>query len=150
MRLALGRWVLVAVVGLSGCATSMDVVQSGNLTGGAYRTAAMVPTEDNNEEMDGYIKSALEAQGVVVNAARPAGTKTAADVDLLVTYQDVWSWDVKTYLYSLRIDLFDAPTGALLTTGTWKNSAFHGFQRGKEEARDLLADMISRVRSGGR
>ncbi|HEY5761615.1 MAG TPA: hypothetical protein VIS73_00260, partial [Rhodocyclaceae bacterium] len=68
--------------------------------------------------------------------------------DLLVTYQDVWRWDLKTYLFSLRIDLFDAPTGSLLTTGTWKNSAFHGFQRGKDETRELLSDMLPRIRRG--
>lgn len=138
----------IAVVMLSGCATSLEVVQSGSLPGGAYQTAAFVPMADNNEEMGGYLKDALEAQGVSVKAPKPAGTKTASDVDLLVSYQDVWRWDLKTYLFSLRIDLFDAPTGALLTTGTWKNSAFHGFQRGKDESRELLGEMLPRIRRG--
>ena len=148
MRMSTWVGAAIAVAMLSGCATSRDVVQSGNLPGGAYRTAALVPTEANNEEMDGYLRDALEAQGVSVKAPKPAGTKTASDVDRLVTYQDVWRWDLKTYLFSLRIDLFDAPTGSLLTTGTWKNSAFHGFQRGKDETRELLSDMLPRIRRG--
>lgn len=146
----LGNWLLavVAVGFLSACATSHEIVQSGNLPGGAYRSAAVVPTEDNNEEMDGYLRNALESNDVVVKPAKPAGTKTANDVDLLVSYQDVWRWDLKTYLYSLRIDLFDGPTGALLATGTWRNSAFHGFQRGQDETRELLGEMIPRIRRG--
>ncbi len=150
MRIASWVAAATATAWITGCATSMDVVPSGDLTGGAYRTAALVQTESSNDEMDGYVRDALVLHGISVKSAKPAGTKKADDVDLLVSYFNEWRWDLKTYLLTLRIDLFDGPTGALLTTGTWKNSAFHGFQRGADETKALLGDMIPKIRSGSK
>lgn len=145
--------VAAAVAGavlVAGCGTTLNVVPSGSLPGGAYRTAALVQSESSNDEMDGYVRDALVAQGVQVQQAKPAGTKRAGDVELLVSYYNEWRWDLKTYLLSLRIDLYDGPTGALLSSGTWKNSAFHGFQRGADETKALLGEMIPRIRAGSR
>jgi hypothetical protein len=145
-----GSWIIGAATAvlITGCATSLDIVPSGNLPGGAYVTAALVQSESTNDEMDGYIRDALVLQGVQVGPSKPAGTKKADGVDLLVSYFNEWRWDLKTYLLTLRIDLFDGPTGALLATGTWKNSGFHGFQRGEEETKALLGSMIPTIRAG--
>lgn len=142
------RWagVIMAAIVISGCATSRDVIQSGNIPLRTYRTAALVPLEGNSPEVDGYVKDALAVNEITVLPSKPVGTKTAEDVDLLVSYLDVWRWDLNMYLLTLRIDLFDARSGALLVSGSWRNSVFHGFQRGKEEAKELLADMIPRIR----
>lgn len=145
-------WVVAAAAAalITGCATAIDVVPSGNLPGGSYRTAALVQNESTNDEMDGYIRDALALHDVQVRPAKSAGTTKADDVDLLVSYFNEWRWDLKTYLLTLRIDLFDGPTGALLATGTWKNSAFHGFQRGADETKALLGDMIPKIRTGSK
>lgn len=142
------RWAGVVIVAmfLSGCAASHSVTPSGNITAGTYRTAALVPQEGNSPEVDGYVRDALAAQEITLLPPKPAGTKTAEDVDLLASYLDVWRWDLHTYLQSIRIDLFDARSGALLVSGTWKDSYFHGFQRGKDEAKKLLDEMILRIR----
>ena len=142
------RWggVVIAAMVISGCATSHAVTQSGNITAGTYHTAALVPQDGNSSEVDGYVKDALAAHEITVLPSKPAGTKKAEDVDLLVSYLDVWRWDVHTYLLTLRIDLFDARSGALLVSGTWNNSLFHGFQRGKDEAKELLVEMIAPIR----
>ena len=146
------RWVGVITVAivLSGCAATRDVIQHGSISAGTYRTAALVPKEGNSPEVDGYIMDALAGHGISMLMPKSPGTTKAEDVDLLVSYSDVWRWDLTTYLKSLRIDLFDARTGTLLVSGSWKNSFFHGFQRGKDEAKELLDDMIPRIRGAGK
>jgi hypothetical protein len=146
------RWVgvVIAAMVLSGCATSRNVIPYGSIPAGTYRTAALVPQEGNSPEVDGYVKDALARHGIAVMLSKSPGTMKAEDVDLLVSYQDVWRWDLVMYLLSLRIDLFDARAGTLLVSGSWKNSPMHGFQRGEDEAKDLLDDMISRIRGAAK
>jgi hypothetical protein len=150
MRTASWAAAFATAVLITGCGTTLNVVPSGNLPGGSYSTAALVKTDSTNDEVDGYVRDALVQNGVQVRAAKPAGTKKAGDVDLLVSYYNEWRWDMKTYLLLLRIDLFDGPTGSLLATGEWKNSAFHGFQRGADETKALLGEMIPKIRSGSK
>jgi hypothetical protein len=146
------RWAgaVIATIVLSGCATTRDVIPHGSIPAGTYRTAALVPQEGNSPEVDGYIMDALAGHGIAMLMPKSPGTTKAEDVDLLVSYLDVWRWDLTTYLKSLRIDLFDARTGTLLVSGNWKNSFAHGLQRGKDEAKELLDDMIPRIRGGAK
>ena len=145
-------WTVAAAMAvlITGCGTTMNIVPSGNLPGGAYTTAALVKTDSTNDEVDGYMRDALVLQGVQLRPMKPEGTKKADDVDLLVSYYNEWRWDMSTYLLLLRINLFDGPTGSLLATGEWKNSAFHGFQRGADETKALLGKMIPEIRAGSK
>ncbi|WP_279432869.1 hypothetical protein [Luteimonas arsenica] len=44
-------------------------------------------------------------------------------MDGIVSYVDVWRWDIVMYLHSVAIKIFDARSGDLLVTGDWKNQA---------------------------
>lgn len=39
------------------------------------------------------------------------------DVDLVVTYEDHWFWDMSMYMISVKVDFRDAETNALVATG---------------------------------
>ncbi|WP_348246474.1 hypothetical protein, partial [Salmonella enterica] len=73
-----------------------------------YRTAALVPQDGNSPEVDGYVRDALTSNEIKVLPSKPMGTNKAEDVDFLVSYLDVWRWDLHTFLLRIRIDLFDA------------------------------------------
>ncbi len=51
----------------------------------------------------------LEASGGCQNA-RPA------DFDFLVTYVDRWSWDMRTFLMKITINVEDATSGQIVAT----------------------------------
>jgi hypothetical protein len=59
-------------------------------------------------------------------SAGPEGT-VMGDAQLIVRYADDWRWDIKMYLRSFDVMVFDANTKTLLATGSWKNSLLHGF-----------------------
>ena len=52
-----------------------------------------------------------------VQAGHGDAASLPAGVDLLVTYEDRWQWDMANYLILLRIDVRDAATNALLAAG---------------------------------
>jgi hypothetical protein len=112
---------------MTGCATSQD---------------------GNSAVMDTNLQAALMAQGVTPKTALPALTRKSAEVDAIVTYTDVWRWDVVMYLKSITINVTDAASGNLLAMGRWDNSAFHGFQDAKQVTGDLMAEMFVKLKSG--
>lgn len=44
------------------------------------------------------------------------------------------------------MNIFDAKSGNLLVTGRWDNSAFHGFKNSKEVIKELLDEMLAKVK----
>jgi hypothetical protein len=48
-------------------------------------------------------------------------------------------------MLSLTVNLFDGPSGNLLITGRWDNSAFHGFQDPRDIIKELLDDMFAKL-----
>lgn len=136
---------VVAALLLSGCATHQDVLLAKSVSPPVV-TVAAVPSDGNSPEMDASVRNALVQNGFSVQAPLPAGTRTSDQVDAIVTYVDVWRWDIVMYLQSVAIKLFDARTGDLLVTGDWKNSAFHGYQDEDNVVRGLITDMATRLK----
>jgi len=98
--------------------------------------------------MDTNLQAALMAQGVTPKTALPAATRKSAEVDAIVTYTDVWRWDLIMYLKSITINVSDAASGNLLAMGRWDNSAFHGFQDAKQVTSDLVSEMFTKLKAG--
>ncbi|GAB3545254.1 hypothetical protein GCM10027343_21410 [Noviherbaspirillum agri] len=137
---------LVAVmVFLTGCATSRTVTVGQLAPQKKITTAALVPQEGNSAEMDAHVRQQIMAYGITPKASLPSGTRQSNDVDVIVGYSDVWRWDVVMYLKTLTINLFDGPSGNLLVTGRWDNSAFHGFQNPQDVTKELLDDMFAKL-----
>ncbi|MDH5833406.1 hypothetical protein [Luteimonas kalidii] len=144
-RMIRGAAILAALL-LSACATHQDVLLAKSVPPPIV-TVAAVASDGNSPEMDASVRNALIQNGFSVQAPLPAGTRTSDQVDALVTYVDVWRWDIVMYLQSVAIKLFDARTGDLLVTGDWKNSAFHGYQDEDSIVRGLITDMATRLKT---
>lgn len=131
---------------LSACATHQDVLLAKSVPPPIV-SLAQVPGDGNSEAMDGALRKALVKNGFTVAAPLPAGTRQSNDVDGIVSYVDVWRWDIVMYLQSVAIKIFDARSGDLLIAGDWKNSAFHGFQDEDGVVSDLVTEMTAKLRA---
>ncbi|MBL0420737.1 hypothetical protein JI739_10310 [Ramlibacter sp. AW1] len=130
---------------LGGCATRQDVMLAKAPTA-RIATVAQAPDEGNSPEMDGHLSAALLNQGLQIKAALAAGTRQSPQVDAVVSYVDVWRWDVVMYLQSLSVRVFDARTGDLLASGQWRDSALHGYRDARQVMDQLVAETWSRLR----
>lgn len=141
-----GALVAAALLYLTGCATSQEVLVAKQAPDPVV-SVAQVPDEGNSPEMDAHLRSALVKEGYTVRASLPAGTRKSDEADAIVSYVDVWRWDIAMYLQSITIRMFDAKSGDLLATGTWKDSAFHAFRDAEAVVGQLVAEMTTKVRS---
>jgi len=110
---------------LAGCATSSGVVVNPAAKRATYQTAFVVTHGDRGADMDALLEKEMLRHGVGVSGG-PEGSPTG-DAQLIVRYADDWRWDLKMYLRSFDVMVFDANTKVLLATGSWKNSVMHGF-----------------------
>ena len=149
MKLLTRGTLIAAVLLLSACATHQDVLLAKSAPP-PIMSIAQVPSEGNSAEMDGIVRKALVDHGFTVRAPLPAGTRTSGEVDAVISYVDVWRWDIVMYLQSVAIKMFDAKSGDLLVSGDWKNSAFHGFQDENTVVRELIADMTGKLKAATR
>ncbi len=131
---------------ITGCATSQNVALAQTAPAKPITTAALVPQDGNSAVMDTNLQAALMAQGVTPKTALPASTRKSAEVDAIVTYTDVWRWDLIMYLKSITINVSDAASGNLLAMGRWDNSAFHGFQDAKQVTSELMSEMFAKLK----
>lgn len=145
------KWILrgaaiAAALFLSACATHQDVLLAKTVPPPVV-SIAQVPSDGNSEAMDGAVRKALIQNGFTVRAPLPAGTRQSSEVDGIVSYVDVWRWDIVMYLHSVAIKIFDARSGDLLVAGDWKNSAFHGFQDENAVVSELITEMTAKLRA---
>ena len=142
------RWVtvLAALALMTGCATSQNVMLA-QRSAVMPRSAALVPEEGNSPDMNGLNSSSLvraRHQHQSTFAGRHPETSDA--VDAIISYTDVWRWDIVMYLKTVNINMFDAKSGNLLVTGTKDNSAFHNFKSAQAGPSDeLIAQMIAKL-----
>ncbi|NTV69770.1 MAG: hypothetical protein HGA71_06450 [Azonexaceae bacterium] len=130
---------------LGGCGGTQTVTRTNAPVPEQIKSAAFSPLAGNSPEVDGYISDALLMQGVETNPAVAAGIRKNADSDAVLTYTDVWRWDMAMYLQSITISLYDAKTGQLLVSGRWRDSFLHAFHRGESITKELLAEMFGKL-----
>jgi hypothetical protein len=130
----------------AGCSTSQQVTIAKADFNRTLKTVAQVPDADNSAQMNGYLESALQKEGLALKAPLPAGTRKADDVDALVSYVDVWRWDLAMYMQSLTVRVHDASNGDLLATGRWHDSPLHGFRNAKAVMEGLVAEVFAKLR----
>lgn len=91
------------------------------------------------------MSDALATQGVALSGQLPSGVLKTDKADAVVSYQDVWRWDITTYLQSISINFYNAQTGELMITGRWRDSFFHTWNRGESVSKDLVAEMLAKL-----
>jgi hypothetical protein len=140
------RFVFVLLgLALAGCGGSYTVTRFDGAAPGQLRSVAVSPREGNSPEVTSYVSDALVSQGVAVTARLPAGVIKTDKADAVVSYLDVWRWDMAMYLDSISIDLYNASTGELLVTGRWRDSFFHAFHRGESISKELIDQMMAKL-----
>ena len=97
--------------------------------------------------MNGNLEAALLKQGFELKTPLQAGTRKSADADALISYVDVWRWDIVMYLRSLSVRLYDAQSGDLLVSGEWKDSPAHGFRDAKVVMDGLVTEVFAKLKA---
>jgi hypothetical protein len=130
----------------AGCSTTQDVVLVKASGAKKVSTVAQMPESGNSSQMDQNLRAALEKEGIAVKGSVPAGSQKSQDVDAVVSYVDVWRWDLAMYLRSLSVRLYDADTGDLLVMGNWSDSPMHGFRDAQVVVEGVVREMLAKLR----
>lgn len=140
----------LSVTLLAACSTTQTVTLAKTNIASPVKSVAQVPGEDNSPQMDANLNTALQAEGVQIKAPLPVGTRKSDDADAIITYVDVWRWDIAMYLKKLSVKLYDAKTGDLLVMGDWEDSHFHGFRDAKAVMQSVVSEMMAKVRDAAK
>ena len=132
---------------LSGCSTTQEVMLAKSNPTKVIQTIARSPGDSDAADMNKNVDDAFAAQGIAVKSVLPPETRKSPDVDAIFVYSDKWQWDLVMYLRALSINIFDAESGDLLISGNWNDSTLHGFRDSREVSRNLVADMIAKLRA---
>jgi hypothetical protein len=135
---------LIAVLGLAltGCATSSGVISNPNAQKVDYHSAYIVTHGGNGADMDANLQKEFLRHGFGVIAGADDGTH--GNAQLIVRYADDWKWDIVMYLRSLDVMVYDAKSGTLIATGSWKNSVFHGFYDSQKIVGQVVDETLSK------
>ena len=147
MKTCVQQIAIISLFTLAGCSTMQQVMLAKASPTKTVSVVAQVPAEGNSSDMDSNLAAALRTEGISMKAPLPAGTRSANDVDAIISYGDSWRWDLVMYLRSLSVRMFDAQTGDLLVTGEWQNSALHGFQDSKVVMQGVVSEMFVKLRA---
>lgn len=139
--------VLTAAAFLAGCSTTQQVTLTKPSHNKPIRTVAQVPADGNSPEMNLNLEGALTREGLALKPPLPQGTTRSKDVDALVSYTDVWRWDLVMYMQQLSVRLHDAETGDLIALAHWRDSPLHGFRNAKLVMEGLVEEMVRRVKA---
>jgi hypothetical protein len=147
MRLVLTTALAVTLAFLSGCSTTQEIVLAKTNPGKKVATVAQVPEPDNSAQMNANLETALQKEGLSLKAPLAAGTRKSPEVDAIISYVDVWRWDLAMYLKSFTVRLYDADNGDLLVTGQWNDSQLHGFRDAKLAMQSVISEMFAKLRA---
>jgi hypothetical protein len=93
--------------------------------------------------MDAHLQRELLRHGLSVTVGPEAGA--TGDAQLIVRYTDNWRWDLAMYLRSFDVMVFDAHSKVLLATGSWKDSAMHGFHSADKVVAQVVDQTFSKL-----
>lgn len=142
MRFLLTLGAAGALAFLSGCSTTQSVTAGPQAKAVPMATACLTAHGGSSTDMDAAVQRSLEAHGVSVRTT-PGCSKDTAGVDMTVTYDDKWWWDVVMYLRAVDIRFYTAPGGSLIASGFWKNSPLHQFPNSDAVVANLVTDMFA-------
>ena len=146
------RLLLIAMIAVlaSACSTTQSISMAQQTPTKQITTVAHVADDGNSPEMDKHFESALSKAGLTLRTKLPAGTNSTKDVDALVSYVDVWRWDVVMYLKNLTIRVRDAASGDLIASAEWTESHFHQFRGDagvRQVVEQLMSDLFTKIRA---
>ena len=125
---------------LGGCATSQIEVDHARGLAGSQRYFILANSNDNRA-VDRRIANVLRARGFT--AEYGPHTMMPDDAQVIVTYDDRWSWDFGDRLNYLRISARDAKTAAPLA-----NAQYFARIPGRQPLDELIAELVDRMLAG--
>ena len=143
-------FIIGAAVLFGGCATRQDVLLTKASGAKPIATVVHMAEDGNSKVMDAHLRSALEKEGVQLKATAPAGAQKTKEADAVVSYIDVWRWDIIMYLRTLTVRMYDGETGDLLIIGNWADSPLHGFRDPKLVFESVVKDTLARLKSAAK
>jgi uncharacterized protein YceK len=102
---------------LSGC-SSVHTQQAPKADLGRYKYFYVEHRLSDDREIDEAIVAELKALGH--DASAGPLTMMPQSADALVTYQDEWAWDFKSYLIQLNIQIRDARRERVIAAGNYQ------------------------------
>ena len=128
---------------LAGCATSSGVIANPSASQTPYHSVYIVDHGGSGADMDANMQREFLKHGFAVKAGTEDGDHAGAD--LIVRYADDWKWDIKMYLWSLDVMVYDSKSGTLIATGRWKNSTLHGFYDSEKVVTQVVDDTLAKA-----
>lgn len=124
------------------CATSLQVTARPAPAFAGARSVYLV-AHDESRGVEASVQKELFRRGFIVTVGAAAAVPT--NVDLVVRYNEDWTWDLTMYLRRAGVMFYDGRTGALIGAADWKNSPFHGFYGVDPIVSKLLDGICSQV-----
>ena len=85
------------------------------LMGAALEPSVVYFVENHGEDhrnLEQIIADVIEMRGIKVSSGAPG--QRPANATFVVTYEDRWSWDMRTYLRDIRIEVRNVKTGTIV------------------------------------
>jgi hypothetical protein len=135
-RISLGLFAMILAGCVSNTAGQISLAKE-QVDAGSY----FVQRHDNDEhDLATVIARAMQARGLAATAG--GANERPADVAYIVTYEDEWMWDMRTYLYDLRIDLRDAHDQSILGFGQSMQSSLKAMGQTHEDVVNHALDQL--------
>lgn len=96
--------------------------------------------DNDGRDLASTIAKAMQARGLRATAGSAA--ERPAHANYVVTYVDKWMWDMRMYLYDLRIDLRDARDQSILGYGQSMQSSLKAMGKSHEDVINLALDQL--------
>ncbi len=106
--------ILWAALILAGCATQTSSLIKSDTNLKAAKNFYVVQSGSDTHETYKVIEAELAKLGRQASSGPRAGAPS--NIDLIVTYQDYWVWDMLWYLHNLLIQFRDPKTNVLLAS----------------------------------
>jgi hypothetical protein len=116
-------WLFCVLPLLAGCSSlSTRAVPEANLS--TYRNVFVEHELADGRGVDQFIMRKLQAMGF--DSACGPLTMKPVEAELIVSYQDYWTFDFTTYLVELDVQVHDARTGRELAIGRYFHPSITG------------------------
>jgi len=132
--------VLAVAAALGGCVAN----KAGNLSISkevADQSTYYVERQPKDEHnLAATIAQRMQARGLKATAEQAGAARPQCDY--IVSYTDKWMWDMRMYLYDLRIDLRDANDQSVVGFGQSMQSSLEAMGKSYEDIIDIALDEL--------
>jgi len=132
--------VLAIALMLGGCVA--NTAGQMTLTRGLYSQATYFVERQpkDTHDLDAIIAERMRARGLKATAGSADGEKP--EHDYAVTYTDKWMWDMRMYLWDLRIDVRDAKDNSIVGFGQSMQSSLVAMGKSYADVIDAALDEL--------